>query len=254
MNRTRPLRVFQRGQTLIGMMVGLVISLLTIAAMLAVYKMMIEVSGAATSDSLRDGQVASGLLAAQIEVQQAGFGVDQPVLAPGGAALATSDSTIRRLIAVADDGKRVTWSYRLSGRDFCAGLDIVPDTQGGARMYSLARRDDCSDAAAVLAEDDWDGTELVSYGGLWKARDGSDVAASVGLSLSSIDVESPVFVLDESAECLLPYGQQVRDAAVSTTISRPLRLVDANEVELFSTCLSNVVVAVTAPAAAGGGS
>ena len=56
----------QAGQSLISMMVGLVISLITIAAMLTLYKVMIEVSGNASRSAMRDGQVSSAILAAQI--------------------------------------------------------------------------------------------------------------------------------------------------------------------------------------------
>ena len=55
------------------MMIGLVISLLTIGAMLAIYKVAIEVSGNASRTATRDGQVSSAMLAAQIELQQAGY-------------------------------------------------------------------------------------------------------------------------------------------------------------------------------------
>jgi len=120
-------RRLQEGQSLIGMMVGLVISLLTIAAMLVLYKYMIEVSGNASRAAQRDGQVASALLAAQIDMQQAGYGIadDQP--------LATR-------IAVSADGKQVAWRFKpeLDQADQCAGLRLL-DAPTGTLARGLYR-------------------------------------------------------------------------------------------------------------------
>src|SRR5690606_13766993 len=109
-----PARRTQRGQTLVGMMVGVMISLITIAGMLVLYKTMIEVTGQASSDSLRDGQVASALLAAQMDVHEAGYGIALADVTPG---LPEDPIDPERLtviaqqaIAVSADDKRVvTW-------------------------------------------------------------------------------------------------------------------------------------------------
>lgn len=105
----------QRGQTLIGMMVGLLISLLTIVAMVAIYKTSIGIAANASQTALRDGQVSAALLAAQIEMQQAGYGIDAD--APG-------------VVAVSEDGKQVLWRYRdgSASDSRCAGLRLVTDT------------------------------------------------------------------------------------------------------------------------------
>ena len=167
----------QRGYSLISMMVGLVISLLTIAAMLAVYRTVVEVSGRASSDSMRDGQVASGMLAAQVELHSAGYGVNElPELAAG---VAADAATIKQYaIAVDDTDKRnVTWRSAAG----CARLEILSDSERKVKVY-YRKPEPCSDipSAAWSAEKQ----VLVSYGKPWVERDGSTIAdAASGMYL-----------------------------------------------------------------------
>lgn len=139
-------RRLQQGQSLIGMMVGLVISLLTIAAMLVLYKYMIEVSGNASRAAQRDGQVASALLAAQIDMQQAGYGVDE-------------SQPLATRLAVSADGTQVVWRFKpeLDQPDQCAGLRLL-DTASGTLARGLYRlpATPCSTAADI----DWDDAQL----------------------------------------------------------------------------------------------
>lgn len=111
----------QAGFTLVSMMVGLVISLITIAAMLAVYRASATVSTSAAATSQREGQLASALLGAQIELQQAGFGLEA-----GEAGLEIADN-------------QVVWRYRqaLGGPLFCAGLRLGMTGQGEEAAAAL---------------------------------------------------------------------------------------------------------------------
>ena len=210
--------VHQRGYSLISMMVGLVISLLTIAAMLSVYTMMIEVSGKATADSQRDGQVASGLLSTQMELHSAGYG--------------TGVSGVDGNVVVNNDGRHVSWRYVVDGVGVCARLSVVPDGEGGAEMR-LARNNGCGAIPST-----WSGDEvvLVSYGQPWKNRDGTlvDDAAS-GFYLAEAKFKLASTAAD--GLCSLPYAQQKDAEAVSPRIS-----LESGGRELFSMCLSNIVV------------
>ncbi len=112
----------QRGQSLISMMVGLVISLITIAAMMTLYKTMVEVSSNASRSALRDGQVSAALLSAQMELQSAGFGV--PV-ADG----------LNSKLHVREAGKELVWRYKteLTASGYvCSGLRLVDGNLGRA--------------------------------------------------------------------------------------------------------------------------
>jgi len=108
------------GETLVGLMVGMALSLLTVAAMLALYQGMVAVLRDTTRLAQRDGQVASAAMAAQMEMQQAGFGIE-----PG-----TPDSSLW----VALDGRRVVWRFRPVLDDLrlqCAGLVLADPAAAG---------------------------------------------------------------------------------------------------------------------------
>ncbi|MFC3653630.1 PilW family protein [Dyella humi] len=63
------------GFTLISTLVGLVVGLLSIAAMLTLYRNVVNSSLFVEKQAVRDGQVATGSLVSQQEMQQAGFGI-----------------------------------------------------------------------------------------------------------------------------------------------------------------------------------
>jgi len=63
------------GFTLISTLVGLAVGLLSIAAMLTMYRDVASTAHFVQDQSRRDGQVASGSLVSQQEMQQAGFGI-----------------------------------------------------------------------------------------------------------------------------------------------------------------------------------
>ncbi|MCE7031172.1 hypothetical protein LY625_00770 [Lysobacter sp. GX 14042] len=112
-------RAVHAGQTLVGLMVGMALSLLTVAAMLALYQAMVVMARDTTRLAQRDGQVASAAMAAQVEMQQAGFGIE-----PG-----TAGSNLW----VAADGREVVWRFRPLLDDLrlaCAGIRLVEE--GGA--------------------------------------------------------------------------------------------------------------------------
>lgn len=242
-------RARQRGYSLVSMMVGLVISLLTIAAMLAVYKMMVDVSGRASADALRDGQVATGLLAAQMELHNAGFKVTElPEVPQGG----NADPALVKQYAIAVDGgdkRNVTWRYA----GHCARLEIAPADEHGVTVY-VRRPEPCTDIPSA----GWTGDKdvLLSYGGPWMERDGStvvDAASGFYLDLPANEADSGFRLVDADGQrCTLPYAQ--RPAADSATESPRLVLENKGR-ELFSVCLSNIVAtrrAVAASPVAGG--
>lgn len=73
-NKSR--RKTQAGVSLIGLMIGLFISMLCILASLTLYKTLIHVSTEARVDTFHDGQLAAALLTTQLEIQSAGYGLD----------------------------------------------------------------------------------------------------------------------------------------------------------------------------------
>ena len=101
--------------TLIGTLVGLLLSVLGVVAMLALYLTMVDVSTNSGQSAVRDSQLASALLGAQMELQAVGWRIE-----PGEA----GDN-----LRLAGDGRGVVWRFRNveGGPLLCAGLRIVAD-------------------------------------------------------------------------------------------------------------------------------
>lgn len=212
----------QTGQTLISMMVGLVISLITMAAMLVLYKTMITVSADASRSALRDGQVSAGLLAAQMELQSAGFGV-----APS--------TSVNDRVLISDSNKQVAWLYN-DGTARCAGLRV--ETTG---LYRLPAKE-CN---AGLAGVSWAANEYEPMVLMPKNPDGSLFVAEGekgGLSLAS------GYTFSSTAAACLPYMEQQGTLEVPLPGGQRVSLATSDKSSvLFSTCLPNLVVAVAAP-------
>ncbi len=221
----------QRGQSLVGMMIGLLISLLTIAAMLVTYRNIIEATGNASRSALRDGQVASALLAAQIELQQAGFGIP---------ATDSLDSRVR----IDDAGRRLVWRFKpaLDQADQCAGLHLLDQPSGTQRrgLYRLPPRS-CTSAAGVT----WDASEMqpiAADAAFFEPtqKDGSAYAGNdreVGaLTLAPAGAGNGYRFVASSASCM-PFQQQ--DDVLQS--GRRVSLRQSSQDVLFSVCLPNLV-------------
>ena len=212
----------QAGQTLISMMVGLVISLITIAAMLVLYKTMISISADASRTALRDGQVSAGLLAAQMELQSAGFGV------------APSASIDDRLL-ISAAGKQVAWLYDEGGAARCAGLRV--ETTG---LYRLPAKD----CGAGLAAAGWTASEYQPMALMPKNPDGSLFEAEGeqgGLSLAA------GYTFSTAGASCLPYMQQQGTADAPLPGGQRVSLATSDMSSLlFTACLPNLAVAAAA--------
>lgn len=68
----------QSGATLIGLMIGLLVSMIGILGSLSLYKTLTQTSVDATFDTKHDGNAAIALSRAAREIQNAGFGLPQP--------------------------------------------------------------------------------------------------------------------------------------------------------------------------------
>lgn len=68
----------QYGVSLIGLMIGLLISMIAVLGGLSLYKNLTQVSVDATLDSKLNGNVTAALLRARLELQEAGFGLPKP--------------------------------------------------------------------------------------------------------------------------------------------------------------------------------
>lgn len=137
----------QRGLTLISLMIGTAFSMLTILAMLALYKNLIQFSIEATQDANHDGGLASAMLIAQLELQNAGFGINKDF-----------DETV--FIHNTASTNALLWYYKLSPTDNtkqCAGL-IERQHPGKDKKHfrtlTLLQQSDCTLNLEVLSAAD----------------------------------------------------------------------------------------------------
>lgn len=215
-----------RGESLISLMIGLLISTLTIAGMLVLYKAMVQVSGNASRTAIRDGQASAALTAVQMDLQSAGFGV--PATDP----LATK-------LAVLSGDTAVVWRSKpnldpTTGFQ-CTGLYL----DSGKSLYRLDPLPCTTVAGLTLGNWDADSRELVAGPSAFyvPTQDDGSAQAEVGaLSLTG----SFTFQLGTPRQCL-PYMQQ--NFATTPTAAPAQQVVlahaDGSGV-IFSACLPNL--------------
>lgn len=223
----------QHGQSLIGMMVGLLISLLTIGAMLVIYKNMISMSGDASRAAQRDGQVASALLAAQIDMQQAGFGI-------------TADSALESRLAVSLEGRQVTWRFKpeRDQSDQCAGLRLVDEASSTLPrgLYRLPAKA-CSSALGSS----WNDSQLQPLAADIAffeplSKDGTAYTGSereLGALTLQAAPDQEGYRFHAAADACLPFQQQ-QDLPPS---GQRITLRQTSDDVLFSVCLPNLAPA-----------
>jgi len=207
----------QRGATLISLMIGLLISLFGVLAMLSLYRNVVRNAAVATQDANLDGQLAAGLLRAQVELQGAGFGIDDA--GSSDLQLATTD--------LDDSDQALLWRLQDSSGYRCLGLLDRPlqDTQTSQtyRALTLISADSCS-ASASLATLTWEAlADLVEFRG--------QSAAQVSFSI-------------ESTTCW-PFGSSGEDsesrAQVRLTAPSSSQLAGASaEAISYRVCLPNI--------------
>jgi hypothetical protein len=160
----------QRGLSLIGLLIGLLISVLCILASLTLYKTMIRVAAESTVDSRHDGQIATASLVIQMEVQTAGYGI----------ANADLDDVLQDAPSVGQ--QRLLWRYSPGpnhGTTFeCRGLHEHEVVENGEtfRVLRVIKGTGCNGTAA-LSSFNWS-TE-VSVLGRWRVFD--DGVSATGL-------------------------------------------------------------------------
>lgn len=208
----------QGGYTLVGMMVGLALSLLTIVAMLALYKTMIDLSSESMRSAERSGQLGAAAVAAELELQQAGFGIEQGEAGEN--------------LHLSAGGDAVVWRFRELGAaaaDYqCAGLRLVTAT-GAARGLYLLPATPCTSADDAAL--DW-----TSPGQPVPQQLASESAFFVATGeVGAFPLADASFVQAANSVCF-PYGQ------TAVTAESPRVALVASGVPMLSVCLPNLAV------------
>ncbi|MFC3606584.1 PilW family protein [Stutzerimonas tarimensis] len=166
-------RYHQHGVSLTSLLVGLVVSMIVILSSMALFNNTLQSNTRSSQDARLTGERATGLLVAHMELQGAGFGIDNAQ--PGthlrlisGATLTGAPPTNGALSGTPQNigsgqrtGNALIWSQApnlSTGQVTCTGL-YAPAT-GDLGLY-LLRSQPCSDATEDLT---WDAQPLITDG------------------------------------------------------------------------------------------
>lgn len=144
----------QRGLTLISLMVGLTLSLLTIAAMMAMYRITVGVAADAGRTARFNGEISNALFVAKNKLQAAGFGIVNPaydtdLLILQGAAL-VSGALTGSAVEINDEGiaagNAVVWTWEDPDNDVDRRCEVLLAPGSGADLIYISGRP-CTSAA-----------------------------------------------------------------------------------------------------------
>lgn len=210
----------QSGISLVSMLVGMLIALLSVTALLSQYRLQVHTSVNTIGVAQREGQLASALLTAGQLLQQAGYGIE--------------DALVSNASVLSVNEYRVVWHFKPDLiADACTGLQL----DGG---LFLLPESPCSSASTVTW-DDADRVPLVTAEAAMfvpLARDGQELTDEVRPAA----LDQAIF--QRSTEnCTLPYAQQSADATASPQISLVIPATgETPQQVLFTACLANIGV------------
>ncbi len=131
----------QLGMSVISLMVGLLLAMISILAGMTLYKNIVSTSIEARTDAVQDGQLASALLSVQLELQSAGFG-----LVPGA-------SQHIALIGAAGASQTLSWRYKpVGGAVTCKAFrirDVEENTRRQLQLLTPNNPVSCTETAVL---------------------------------------------------------------------------------------------------------
>jgi hypothetical protein len=147
----------QTGETLVGLMVGLVLSMVVVLMTLATFKISVVTTAGAAQDAAEDAQTTYSLMRASAAALDVAYGVATTLTLPNrpdvpthahvlfgagmsGSTLTSSNTTITYNTA----GNAIVWVRVQGGAASCAGLLYSDANDGSGGLYALSRPSPCS--------------------------------------------------------------------------------------------------------------
>lgn len=142
----RPLRILrssQLGMSMVGLMIGMLLSVVTVLAAMSMYKTLVSTAIDTKLDTQHDGQLASAMLTLQLELQSAGYGIE--------------NATVAEHLVDADAQQSLYWrsqSTPASGVYECKGVKYVTTaTESTLSLVGSACNDTVDLTTLVWAEE-----------------------------------------------------------------------------------------------------
>lgn len=220
-----------RGVTLVSLMVGMVIALFAVIAALSLYRnamRTVYAGGGLVPGAAQEGQLASGLLSAQIALQGAGFGISgaasgsQLLLLSGGTlAGQVLGGTVVALQSTRQGGNALVWASNPAQSASTAAYvcqALLSDTATRA-LYLLQAHGNCHPLTTQWRQVTWRQTTLVAPAVLDRAvslsaRSGSNCWPFGALPKTMSSLDPPA----ASVEVQLGYGTGVSGVGNSYTL------------------------------------
>lgn len=212
----------QKGMTLVGLMVGLLLSMISIVAAMMLYQNLVKVSIESRTDAAQDGQLASAMLSLQLELQSAGFGI-------------TTDDPGTHIQLVAGPPQTLYWRYRDGGGYACRGFriqDIEDSTRRQLQLLTLPAAG-CNASGVLSSLPNWTVSSVL-------AEFRASAAANAGL---------PAIGLSLAVQSCFPYGmgEAANHQMVTVTADNAARRAAAdasatapNAPLVYNFCLPNI--------------
>lgn len=181
----------QQGVSLISLMVGLLLAMISILAGMMLYKNIVQTSVQSRSDALQDGQIASAMLTLQLELQSAGYGI-------------AKDPTKTHVQLV--DGNTLYWRFK-DGSAQCRSFRIEDNDAGTHRKLVLLKLKTGCDETSALTSFSWSDADKIEVNPLAEFRK-SDATA----------VDLPVITISTTSAPCFPYGMGAKVAHPLVTI------------------------------------
>lgn len=221
----------QYGFSMIGLLVGLFISMLAILASLTLYKNLIHVATESKIDTLYDGQLASALAVMQTELLNAGYGIDG----------ASADHLVQRFTAASgtDDPKlELLWRFHDGTNFVCRGLlehtNTLTDADGDSReVRELNLRTVISgcDATTALSNLTWSDAAVLAR---WPM---------IGTLETHLTSNQTIFSFTINSVNCSPYGTVAGELHYQVEVISPsstsLNRNDGSALNAFQYCLPN---------------
>lgn len=216
---------YQKGVTLISLLVGLFISMLCILGSLTLYKNLIQVATESKIDTLHDGQLAAAMLTMQLELQSAGYGIENA---------GVNDVVKHRVSGGTANTIELLWRFN-DGTVQCRGLkeDAVTDSETGLvyRVLNLRQVSSGCNTTTNLTSMTWENHAVLAQ---WPVV--------AGLK-PYIDTHGTLLDFDVAPVACSPFGAMDQQPHLRAQISAPssavLNGVPDAQVTRYDFCLPN---------------
>lgn len=127
----------QSGVTLISLLIGLLIAMLCMIGLLSAYRTIAKTGVESRMDATHDTQLQNGLIASQMMIQNAGFGLEGDTNLKSANIMIGSNSTPALL-----------WRYKVGGTVSCQGLADIADSSK-RKLVTLTASTGCDDTSVL---------------------------------------------------------------------------------------------------------